>query len=187
MDNPAIFIIDMLNDCFGHERLAQRRNSLCNSINQLTTFARSRQIPVVWVRQEFEPDLSDAFLDQRRENIKMFIKGTLGPQILAELSREKSDSEVLKKRYSMFFQTNIEELLSKNQIRTLVLSGVNTHACVRMAAIDGYQRDYEVIIIRDCVDSKDQQHHEITMDYLDGGVAKVMSLQEFKNSFGKAV
>ncbi len=187
MHNPAIFVIDMLNDCFGHAELAIKREVLCKSINELTEFARAHKIPVVWVRQEFEPDLSDAFLDQRRENIKMFIKGTSGPQILEELVRAECDHELIKKRYSMFYGTDIEDLLSELQTDTLVLVGVNTHACVRMAAIDGYQRDYEVIIISDGVDSKDRRHHEVTLDYLDGGVATVMSLQEFEEKFKEAV
>jgi nicotinamidase-related amidase len=60
MKRPAIFVIDMLNDCFGHAELDRIRTELCSSINQLTAFARKNGFPVIWVRQEFESDLSDA-------------------------------------------------------------------------------------------------------------------------------
>lgn len=180
MKRPAIFVIDMLNDCFGHAELDRIRAELCSSINQLTAFARANNFPVIWVRQEFEPDLSDAFIDMKRENIRMFIKDTSGVQILDELVRSDSDLEIVKKRFSMFYGTNIESLLAELDADPLILAGVNTHACIRTAAIDAYQRDFEVIIIRDCVASKDLDHHEITMEYLDGGAANVIGLNELE-------
>lgn len=184
MGRPAIFVIDMLNDCFGHAELDRRRAGLCSSINRLTALARAKGFPVIWVRQEFEPDLSDAFLDMKRENIRMFIRGTPGPLILGELARHDSDIEIVKKRYSMFYGTGLESLLRELQTDSLILAGVNTHACVRAAAIDAYQRDFQVTIVRECVASKDVGHHEITLGYLDGGIAAVVTLGELGEQFG---
>ena len=175
MSRPVVFVVDMVNDCFGHAELRQRRASLCASINELTSLARSNDSPVVWVRQEFEPDLSDAMLDMKRERIHMFIKGTKGPLILDELTRAESDFEIVKKRYSMFFRTDLDALLERLHADTIVLAGVNTHACIRVAAVDAYQRDYPVMIVRECVASKDAAHHDVTMEYLDGGIATVVS------------
>lgn len=180
MKRPAVFIIDMLNDCFGHAELDRIRPELCSSINQLTAFARANNLPVIWVRQEFEPDLSDAFIDMKRENIRMFIKDTSGVQILDELVRDDSDIEIVKKRFSMFYATELESMLDELNADPLILAGVNTHACIRTAAIDAYQRDFEVIIVRECVASKDSEHHEITLDYLDGGAANVVGLNELE-------
>ena len=56
----------------------------------------------------------------------------------------------------------------------VILAGLNTHACVRMAAIDAYQRDFEVIVARDCVGSYDREHEAVTLRYLDGKIASVL-------------
>jgi nicotinamidase-related amidase len=184
MGRPAIFVIDMLNDCFGHAELDRARAALCSSINQLTALARAKGFPVIWVRQEFEPDLSDAFLDMKRENIRMFIKGTPGPLILDELVRDDSDIEIVKKRYSMFYGTDLESLLRELEADSLILAGVNTHACIRTAAVDAYQRDFQVTIVRECVASKDLKHHAITLDYLDGGIATLVTLGELRKQLG---
>jgi maleamate amidohydrolase len=180
MRHPAIFVIDMLNDCFVHAPLQRLRPSLCLSINALTATARTTGCPVIWVRQEFEPDLSDAMSDMKSKNIHMFIKGTAGPLILDELQRSDADLEVVKKRYSMFFRTGLDALLRQLGTDRIILAGVNTHACIRMAAMDAYQRDFEVMIVRECVASKDAHHHDVTMDYLDGGIARVVSLNELR-------
>jgi isochorismate hydrolase len=55
-----------------------------------------------------------------------------------------------------------------------VIAGVNTHACVRMTAIDAYQRDYDVIVAAECVASSDPEHHDVTLRYLDGRVARIL-------------
>lgn len=184
MRRPAVFVIDMLNDCFVHAELDRRRAALCSSINYLTALARAKGFPVIWVQQEFEPDLSDAFLDMKRENVRMFIKGTPGPLILDELVRRDSDFEIVKKRYSIFYGTQLETLLRELETDSIILAGVNTHACIRTAAIDAFQRDLQVTIVRECVASKDLKHHEMTLDYLDGGIAVVSTFGELRRQFG---
>jgi isochorismate hydrolase len=83
----------------------------------------------------------------------------------------------------MFYGTGLESLLQELAADSLVLAGVNTHACIRTAAIDAYQRDFQVTIVRECVASKDLAHHEITLDYLDGGIVTVMTLSELREQF----
>ena len=114
----------------------------------------------------------------------MFIKGTRGPLILDELVRADLDIEIVKKRYSIFYGTDLESWLQILQIDSLILAGVNSHACIRTSAIDAYQRDFPVTLVRECVASKDATHHEITMEYLDGGIATVVTLSELKKQFG---
>ena len=42
------------------------------------------------------------------------------------------------------------------------------------------------MIVRECVASKDALHHDVTMDYLDGGVARLVTLDELKEQFLQA-
>ena len=113
----------------------------------------------------------------------MFIKGTKGPLVLDELIRAESDVEVIKKRYSMFFGTDLDAQLQRLGTDQVILAGVNLHACVRTSAIDAYQRDIPVTIVRECVASKDVTHHNVSMDYMDGGIAAVVTLAELKKQF----
>ena len=85
--------------------------------------------------------------------------------LLGELDSAPSDTEIIKKRYSAFFGTKLYEYLQGKNIRSIVVVGVNTHACVRMTAIDAYQHDYPVYVISDCVGSYDPEHHEVTLSY----------------------
>jgi nicotinamidase-related amidase len=170
----ALLVIDMLNDYFKGGPLKALRAELTRQINGLIGRARKQGIPVIWVRQEFAPDLSDAFLVMRRKKIKVTIKGTEGCRILKELDRRPEDHEIVKKRYSPFFRTGLDELLKKLKVGRLVIMGINTHAGIRVATIDAYQRDLDVIIPRDGVASPDEKHHKVTLDYLGREIAHVL-------------
>jgi nicotinamidase-related amidase len=157
----------MLVDFFDRSpALAHQRGELVAGINDLAARFRSAGRPVIWVRQEFRADLSDAFLDMRHRRISITIEGTQGSRVLPELERQHTDFEIVKKRYSAFFRTDLDALLSSLEAKTLVLAGINSHACVRVTAIDAYQRDYEVILAADCIGSYDPEHHEMSVKYL---------------------
>jgi nicotinamidase-related amidase len=128
---------------------------------------------VIWVRQEFEPDLSDAFPEMRAKEIYVTIKGTEGCQLLPGLAVAPADPIVVKKRYSAFFGTGLDQLLNRLAPDTLILAGINTHACIRTTAVDAYQRDWPVILALDCIDSYDREHHEVSLRYMRDKIAAV--------------
>ena len=179
MPKTALLIVDMLNDFFRqHTPLAERRAQLVAAINTLASSFRKHDQPIIWVRQEFAPDLHDAFLDMRKHNLKVTIAGTDGCEILPELDRQPIDKTIVKKRYSAFFGTDLELMLQQIRPELLVVTGINTHACVRTTVIDAYQRDYEVLVATDCIASYDEAHHNITTRYLDGSIARLLPSQE---------
>ena len=179
----AILIIDMLKDFFVDRKLSERRKELCEKINTLIDWGRKNKLKIIWVRQEFKKDLSDAFLTMRNKQIHKTIENTEGSQILDELTLQAGDFEIVKKRYSPFYNTRLDEILEKEGITRLILCGINTHACVRMAAIDAFQRDLEVIIAAECVDSYDKQHHDISLHYLGRDISRVLDNNQIMNRY----
>ena len=174
----AVIVIDMVEESFSHPGLLSHRSHLCKSINALLETQRKRGAEIIWVWQEFAPDLSDAFLDMKEEGIFMFIQDTPGVETVSELKRDPNELQVIKKRFSALFGTNLETLLTDRKIERLVLVGVNSHACIRMTAIDAYQRDWKVLIPKECVASYDSEFHRETLRYLAKGSAEIVSLKD---------
>jgi nicotinamidase-related amidase len=179
MKAPALIIIDMLNDLLQAWAPAAKQH-LIGSINDLIGIARRRNLPVIWVRQEFAPDLQDAFLEMRSRGIRITIRGTPGCQIVSDLDVGAADTVIVKKRYSAFFGTTLDRTLAELKPDGLILSGINTHACIRATAVDAYQRDWELIVAADCVDSYDREHHDISLRYMSGKIAAVMTNVEIE-------
>ena len=180
----AVVVVDMQVDFFGHARLAQGRAELTANINELTCLARACNVPVIWVKTEFAPDLHDAFLEVRKKSIHVVVQGTAGAGLLPELNIAESDLVLTKKRYSAFFGTVLESILTARDCSRIVVAGVNTHACIRSTVVDAYQRDLDVILPRGCFDSLDAEHHEISLRYMDGKLASVRDVQSLKADFG---
>lgn len=178
MSKAALLVIDVINDSFRDPSLSARRNTLVRAINQLVGSFREQGAPIIWIRQEFKSDLSDAFLEMRKQNIRITIELTEGVLFVPGLDVQPADTVIVKKRYSAFFRTNLDEVLAKMHPDLLVVAGINTHACVRTTVIDAYQRDYHTVVAAECTASYDNEHHEITRRYLEQRIARFLSNSE---------
>ena len=183
---PAFIFVDLLEDFFSNSPLSERRGRIADAVNDLARYSREKACPVIWVRQEFEPDLSDAFLSMRDSGTRITIRGTDGCKIIGEIRREPTDQEIVKRRYSAFFNTNLATLLSSLNTSHVVVGGINTHACVRTTAVDAYQRDYRVILASDTIASYDGEYHRESMRYLAQSIATSMTNSEIKDALRAA-
>ena len=177
MTQNCLIVIDMQND-FLEKLEDDTRAALIVRTNQLIDAFRASGCPVVWVQQLLSPDLSDAPLLMRDRQIAVVVDGTPGAEIHPDLARREEDRVVVKKRYSAFFGTNLEQVLHDLKPDRITLAGVNTHACVRSTAIDAYQRDMRVVLASDCLASHDPVHGQISLDYMDRNVAVAASNDE---------
>ena len=185
MQKPALIVIDVLNDFLARWPQESRRR-LTQSINDLASIMREFGRPVLWVRQEFEPDLRDAFPEMKAKGIRTTIRGTPGCEIVPELAVGPADQVIVKKRYSAFYNTALDETLARLAPDALILAGINTHACIRITAIDAYQRDWPVVLAANCIDSYDREHHEISLRYMKDKIAALMSNEEIRSKLAAA-
>jgi nicotinamidase-related amidase len=175
----VLLVIDLLND-FLEQWEPGRRAALIEATNELVGILRMAGGAVIWIRQEFELDLSDAYPEMKAKRIHVAIKGTEGCKLDSGLAIAPADAVIVKKRYSAFFGTDLDECLSDIRPDAVIVAGINTHACIRMTAIDAYQRDWPVILAVDCIDSYDREHHEISLRYMTDKIAAVKTNREIE-------
>ncbi len=93
------------------------------------------------------------------------IKGTSEAEVIAELA--KYEGEVIhKKRYSAFFETDLEQRLKALSPDKIIICGVCTDICVMHTASDARNRDYTVEVPVECVATFDPQAHEYALDHM---------------------
>lgn len=186
MTGQCFLIIDAQNDYLDPwDRHKVTR--LVSRINEVVAAFRECGLPIVWIKTEFRADLTDAFLEMRDRNISMVIEGGRGADFHSELDWQPCDKTIIKKRYSAFFRSELDTYLVERGIEKLAICGINTHACIRMSAIDAYQRDLRVLLIEDAVDSYDDEHSRVSMNYMDGKIAVVASSQDVVRSLATRV
>jgi nicotinamidase/pyrazinamidase len=95
------------------------------------------------------------------------IAGSSECEIIPELADLAAQHIVLpKRRYSAFFQTDLEEQLAQFRPERVIVTGACTDICVLHTVSDARNRDYAVEVPRDCVASFDAEGHTWALGYM---------------------
>lgn len=150
----AVLVVDMLNDFFkeGGAMVLEGGEVLYERIERLNQSARLLGIPIFWLNQSLHE--SDKLFEKR---VPHCIKGTWGAEIVKELTVEKADIIIPKRRYSGFFQTDLDLNLREHDIHQVIITGVVTNICVRSTVNDAFFLGYDVIVPEDCVEATSPQ------------------------------
>lgn len=176
-DRTAVLVIDMLNDFLeptGAMPLPEGRK-LYDPIRSLLSTARENGATVIWVCDEHPP--GDREFEKRSVHC---LKGTWGAQIVAELEPREDEYLVSKRRYSGFFETDLDLRLRELAIDDLILAGVVTNICVRSTAHDAFFRGYGVVIPVECVAATSEREQESTLYDLDTHYGTVAALEQVR-------
>jgi ureidoacrylate peracid hydrolase len=147
----AILIIDMLNEFCkpGGAMVLPGYETLVGPQKRLIQAARQAGCPILFV-----VDTHRANVRQDREFLKRTphcLEGSWGAQVIAELEARADDIYIVKRRYSAFFNTDLDVTLRDLKVDTLVVAGVVTNICVRSTVHDAFFLGYTVIVSEDCV------------------------------------
>jgi nicotinamidase-related amidase len=139
---------------------------------QLLRAARVARLPVVHVKVAFRPDIPEAsprnmFLSAIKASPphQRFFQDASGA-IHTDFGPEPGDLIVTKSRVSAFAGTDLELLLRARDITTLLLFGIATSGVVLSTIVEGADRDYRLIVVRDCCADQDPDLHAALMDKL---------------------
>ncbi len=94
------------------------------------------------------------------------VRGTEEAEPIPEL-RSYEGTIVRKRRYSAFFETDLERRLSELNPDKVIICGVCTDICVMHTASDARNRDYVVEVPTDCVASFDQSAHGYALEHME--------------------
>ncbi len=69
-----------------------------------------------------------------------------GRRIAELLAPDPVDYFIFKPRHSAFYDTPLDSLLTRLQVRRLILTGVTAHQCVLFTAMDAHVRGYQLLV-----------------------------------------
>jgi len=161
MAKHAIIIVDMLNDFVTGALKAERAARIVPNIQRLLTFAREDQIPVIYANDSHLPKIDKEFQLWGQHAVK----GTPGAAVIEELKQKEVDYTVEKRRYSGFFETELDLLLRELGVDSLIFAGIATNICVQHTMADAYFRGYKIILPDDCVEAFSNEEQRYGLDY----------------------
>lgn len=189
---PALILIDMQNGFLNPE------SPLCIRGARATVPAcawavracRRARIPVVFVNRAYRADGSDVEHTRRavwEAGGKPLTPGSTGPLSVEnppEFGRGPDDYEIIKPRYSAFFQTPLDLLLRRLRVDTVLLAGTTTPNCVRATCYDAISLDYGVVVLEDCCSSNTEEIQRANLLDMGNVGAAIRSSGEFFRELG---
>jgi nicotinamidase/pyrazinamidase len=94
------------------------------------------------------------------------VRGSDECEVIPELA-DLAGRYVPKRRYSAFFDTDLEARLAALSPDTVMIVGVCTNICVLHTAADARNRDYTVVVPVDCVASFDEEAHRTALAHME--------------------
>lgn len=158
------------------------------AVKNTISIMRSKGVPIYYakaVRESSGLDLLDRvhkiIPESRREKLDdmhLCINGTWDADVIDEIYPEKDDYIVIKRRDSVFQDTEFELWLRSFGADTIIFTGIDSYICVESSVRDAFNKGYDVILLRDCVASRVKQLHIASLLQIAEAYGWVMSSDE---------
>jgi nicotinamidase/pyrazinamidase len=133
---------------------------IISPIKALLERERAAASRIIFICDTHEPD---------DKEFEMFpphcIRGTEEPDVIPELA-EFAEEIIPKRRYSAFFETDLDRRLEDAQPDKIIIVGNCTNICVLYTAADARYRDYHVEVPADCVATFDPDAHVFALQQM---------------------
>lgn len=176
LNRTAVIVVDMQNDFGAKGGMFERAGididgirAVVPNVQAALTAARAASLPIIYLKMAFKPDMSDAGPVTAPNLIKhaplrvgavvtapdgtrsrILIRDTWNTDIIPELRPQPEDSVVYKNRFSGFYRTELDNVLKRHDIETLIVTGCTTSVCVESTVRDAMFRDYRCVVLEDC-------------------------------------
>lgn len=184
----ALVVIDVQNDFCADEgyfgkvganvKAVQRK---IPTLERLIEAARGAGVLVVFVQAIYDPPYVSAPMRERnlRKNriLPRCLTGSWGADFY-RVKPEPGDEVVIKHRYSGVINTELDAVLKRHGVKSLLMTGVATDTCVESTARDAYFIDYYVTLVEDCCGAFSEQDHTNALARFDRDYGSVVTAAE---------
>jgi nicotinamidase-related amidase len=176
--NAALLVIDMQHDFLDPEAplTAVGGMAIVPAVARVIDAARRASVPVIYTQEAHRPGRVDSGREADPGSGASYAgagpnapvpvhceEGSRGIEIIDELAPRLGDLRIMKRRYSCFLGTELELLLRNLDVQTLLVTGVDSNVCVLWTVGEGFQRDYHVRVIEDCVAGTSTEEHDAAL------------------------
>ena len=141
----ALLIIDMQMGSFKPYGLRFDTLGVIDRINALSDYFRASNNKVIFIQH-----------DGTKENC--FLPNTEDWKILPELAKESNDTIVSKTANDAFYNTDLQAILTRNNITELFITGCATDFCVDSTIKSALTKEYCITVIADGHTTADRPH-----------------------------
>lgn len=134
MSKKALLILDMQKGCREATSCKTTFTKVVKNINEISPTFRRLKLPVVVI-----------------QHIEVGAMKTEDFDNVDELLVSESDYRVEKNYYNSFWKTDLEDILKKEEVDTVIVSGFAAEFCVAATCNGALERGFNVYLLKDAV------------------------------------
>ncbi|MFQ6060697.1 MAG: isochorismatase family protein [Thermoplasmata archaeon] len=184
LSSSALLVIDM-QDFFldeGSHAYIPSSKSIVPNVQALIRAFRRKGMIIVFSRHAHKEN----------EDLGMMGKWWSDPMMesdpLTRLSQdmpiEDGDIVIRKTRYSMFHGTDLAQILKRNEVNKVVITGVTTHLCCESTARAAFMLDFEVYLVIDGTATWEEEMHLASLRTSSHGFSVLVTTEEVLEALG---
>ena len=182
--HAALLVVDVQNDFVADGGFFDKIGADVKTIQraipplvQLIDCARETGVLVIFIQAIYDPQYLSSPMRERDlrvgRQMPRCLTGSWGADFHV-IAPRANEPVVIKHRYSAFANSELDDLLKRQGIRSLLLAGVSTDTCVESTGRDAYFIDYYVTLVADCCAGAVERDH-------------LVALERFKRDYGAVV
>lgn len=87
-------------------------------------------------------------------------------EIVSSITKGGNDRLVRKSRISSFYNTQLDQILTEEDVSTLLIGGISTDLAVESATRDAHDRNFKVIVLEDLCAAANEEGQETGLKHL---------------------
>lgn len=185
--NFAIMVVDLQNDFCDNKGVfaslglnVEPAQKVTQRIIDFLDRIKVKNVPVIFTKQIESAKITPLNLKRQFSNDKL--KAVCAPNSWGadfyKIKPKNKDYVIEKHTYDVFSNPQTDEILKRHEIKTLIITGVNTDVCVDTTLRSAFTRGYQIIVPKDLVGTMNTQGEEYYLKIFDRFFGDVVHSQD---------
>merc|ERR1711953_9708 len=176
----SILLCIDLQTCYYQPPITELFPKLEQNVRNVLGFCRDSKVQVVHVRQEDLRGISEWL--PWWEELHPDQVGDLGVPSPLKCSEELQTEPVfIKNTFDGFYKTGLDKYLREKNVKTVVVMGLITRACVLNTIMSAFNSGYRVLLLGDCCGDRSLEVHQQILSTYDGYNCRVIESTQLLN------
>jgi len=177
--NTALIVIDIQNQFVDDLPSEMEGEEVVKNACKVIEKFRKEKLPIIFFREVHRKQIVDFGRELDGDEKIHCIEGTPAADYHPLIKPEENEYQMIKRRYSCFFDTDLNLLLRGLKVENLCIIGLLTDVCVHYTSADAHQNDYHIKVVKEAVGGSSLKAHNAALEaieYLQHG--SVISVNE---------
>jgi nicotinamidase-related amidase len=182
-ETTAFVVIDLQKGIVGRPLEPHTGAEVVSRSVQVANALRAKGGLVVWVRVALG-ELLSLPTDMQLRDPNAPLPPAEASELIEELGRQPQDVAITKRQWGAFYGTELEQMLRRHGVRTVMMAGISTNFGVESTARQAQDMGYELVFVEDAMTTMKTEAHRFATETIFPRMGRVRSAAAVLEALG---